>query len=36
MLIGLLYLKHAYNESDEGVVTRWADEPRWQFSSGFA
>ena len=35
-MIALLYLKHAFNESDEGVVERWADSPRWQFFSGMA
>ncbi|WP_460505113.1 transposase [Hydrogenophaga soli] len=35
-MISLLYLKHAFNESDEGVVARWADTPRWQFFSGCA
>ncbi len=35
-MISLLYLKHAFNESDEGVVERWADTPRWQFFSGQA
>lgn len=34
VMISLLYLKHAFNESDEGVVRRWADTPRWQFFSG--
>jgi IS5 family transposase len=34
VMISLLYLKHAFNESDEGVVARWADTPRWQFFSG--
>lgn len=34
IMIALLYLKHAFNESDEGVVARWADSPRWQFFSG--
>lgn len=36
IMIALLYLKHAFNESDEGVVERWADTPRWQFFSGQA
>jgi len=36
VMISLLYLKHAFNESDEGVVARWADTPRWQFFSGSA
>ena len=36
VMIALLYLKHAFNESDEGVVQRWADTPRWQFFGGQA
>ena len=32
----MLYLKHAFNESDEGVVARWAETPTWQFFSGKA
>ena len=36
VMISLLYLKHAFNESDEGVVARWAESPRWQFFSGCA
>src|SRR5690606_30988425 len=36
IMISLLYLKHAFNESDEGVVARWADTPRWQFFGGCA
>lgn len=36
VMISLLYLKHAFNESDEGVVQRWADTPRWQFFGGWA
>jgi IS5 family transposase len=35
-MIALLYLKHAFNESDEGVVERWGDTPTWQFFSGQA
>ena len=34
MMISLLYLKHAYNESDEGVVERWSQTPAWQYFSG--
>jgi IS5 family transposase len=30
LMISLLYLKHALNESDEGVVERWAETPTWQ------
>jgi IS5 family transposase len=36
IMISLLYLKHAFNESDEGVVERWRDTPRWQYFSGQA
>ena len=36
VMIALLYLKHAFNESDEGVVERWRDTPRWQYFSGLA
>ena len=34
VMIALLYLKYAFNESDEGVVDRWAETPTWQFFSG--
>jgi len=34
LVISLLYLKHAFNESDEGVVERWAETPTWQYFSG--
>jgi IS5 family transposase len=33
-MTSLLYLKHAFNESDEGVVERWAVTPTWQHFSG--
>ena len=36
IMISLLYLKHAFNESDEGVVQRWRDTPRWQYFSSLA
>lgn len=36
VMISLLYLKHAFNESDEGVVQRWAETPTWQLFSGRA
>jgi IS5 family transposase len=29
-------LKHAFNESDEGVVQRWSETPVWQFFGGRA
>lgn len=34
LMISLLYLKHAFDESDEGVVDRWSDTPIWQYFSG--
>jgi IS5 family transposase len=34
LMISLLYLKDALNESDEGVVERWAETPTWQYFSG--
>lgn len=34
LMVSLLYLKHAFNESDEGVVERWAEMPTWQYFSG--
>lgn len=36
IMVALLYLKHAFNESDESVVERWRDTPRWQYFSGCA
>ena len=27
LMISLLYLKHAFNESDEGVIERWVEIP---------
>ena len=35
-MIALLYLKHAFNLSDEAVVERWSDSPNFQFFSGQA
>jgi len=34
LMVSLPYLKHAFNESDEGVVKRWAKTPTWQYFSG--
>lgn len=33
-MVALLYLKHAYNESDEALVERWAQDVYFQFFSG--
>jgi IS5 family transposase len=34
LMTSLLYLKHAYNLSDEEVVLRWAENVVWQYFSG--
>lgn len=35
LMVGLMYLKHAFDESDESVVARWVENPYWQFFCGF-
>jgi IS5 family transposase len=35
LMVGLHYLKHAYNESDESVVARWVENPYWQYFCGY-
>ncbi len=34
LTISLLYLKQSFNESDQGVVERWAETPTWQYFLG--
>ena len=34
LMVSLLYLKHAYNLSDEELVERWGENVQWQFFSG--
>jgi IS5 family transposase len=34
LMVGLLYLKHTYNESDESVCERWAQDVYFQFFCG--
>ena len=34
LMVSLLYLKHAFNLSDEELVERWAENIVWQFFSG--
>lgn len=34
LMVALLYLKHAFNESDESVVERWSENVVWQLFSG--
>ncbi|WP_420887233.1 IS5 family transposase [Burkholderia gladioli] len=33
-MLGLLYLKHVFNESDESVCERWAENNYWQYFCG--
>jgi IS5 family transposase len=35
LLVGLHYLKHAYNESDESVIEKWVENPYWQYFCGY-
>jgi IS5 family transposase len=34
LMVSPLYLKYAFNESDEGVVERWSEALTWQYFSG--
>ena len=34
LLVGLHYLKHAFDMSDEEVVLRWVGNPYWQYFCG--
>ena len=34
LMAALLYLKHAFNLSDEELVTRWSENVVWQYFSG--
>jgi IS5 family transposase len=33
-MVGLHYLKHTYDLSDEEVIAQWAENPYWQDLSG--
>lgn len=35
LLVGLHYLKHAFDESDESLLGRWLENPYWQYFCGF-
>jgi len=35
VMVGLHYLKHMYDESDESVVERFVENPYWQYFCGF-
>lgn len=34
LMVGLNYLKYAFNESDESVVAKWIENPYWQYFCG--
>jgi transposase, IS5 family len=34
LMVALLYLKYAFNESDEDHIQRWGETPTWQYFSG--
>lgn len=34
LMVSLLYLKHAYNVSDQELVVRWTENVQWQYFSG--
>jgi transposase, IS5 family len=36
LMVALLYLKHAFNLSDEELALRWSENVQWQFFSGLA
>jgi len=35
LMVGLHYLKHAFDESDESLLERWVENPYWQYFCGF-
>lgn len=35
LMVGLHYLKFAFNESDESLVAHWVENPYWQYFCGF-
>jgi transposase, IS5 family len=35
LMVGLTYLKHTYDLSDEEVCARWVENPYWQYFCGF-
>ncbi len=34
LMVALLYIKHAFTESDEEVIRRWGETPSWKYFSG--
>jgi transposase, IS5 family len=35
LMVGLCYLQHAFRLFDEEVITRWVENPYWQYFCGF-
>ena len=35
LMVGLHYLKYAFDESDESMVARWVENPYWQYFCGY-
>ncbi len=35
LMVGLHYLKYAFDESDESLVDRWVENPYWQYFCGY-
>jgi IS5 family transposase len=35
LMVGLHYLKHTFNLSDEALLDRWVENPYWQYFCGF-
>jgi len=35
LLVGLHYLNHTFNESDESLLERWVENPYWQYFCGY-
>jgi len=35
LMVGLTYLKHTYDLSDEEICARWVENPYWQYFCGF-
>ena len=35
LLVGLHYLKHTYDESDESLIEKWVENPYWQYFCGY-
>lgn len=35
LMVGLHYLKHTYDESDESLIERWVENPYWQYFCGY-